>query len=632
MSESNLVQKNPLILLLIIIAFLIFANIIWLKLNQIPPFYDNAGHTDLAYIYAHIFRGTFPVQNAADFLKVSTFYPPLVHIVGGAVTSIFGFYYKNLQYFSVLFLGISAIFLFLYIRTLSKNKWWAFFSAVFFIFFPHVWEQSRHFMLDLPLTTLILVSLYFLEKSENFKKNKFTALFFLFTAFAQLTKWYAFIYLIIPFIFKILNNIKIIGFKESFIKLSVYTAVTSFIVLPWYLINLKDILFWTSVFTNPDYGDPIVPFSFKNFSYYLILLINYQIVSFQFLWFLIAGVFILKSKTNLKIYLFLQIIVIYLIFTFLIGNKNLRYLMPLLPFFAIISGHGTYLMIKKSKLFGAVIFGILLTFNILLFTINSFGIPIKSDTLITKQLVKNLDSIYLLDLSSKAIQYKHELSDWSLEIVVNDLDNLANQTNTNILVLADNPYVSVAGLRIFSLENKNYLQFKDVPFDRLKRIRSNNEVKLFIKDSEYIILPGQIVAPIGQFNYKNLEAIRKYILGGKTRDYALIKTYSLPNKDILYLLKKDTSYNTLLVNLNKDVLFIERKPTIANIYFQFLDYNNNWKQEVMSQRETSFRKNLSNVKTFRIDYPVNLFDIILDDYWSYNGERQFDRKTSFKLR
>lgn len=627
MSDSSFVQKNQLILLLIIIAFLISTNIIWIKLNQIPPFYDNAGHTDLAYIYAHIFRGTFPAQNTADFLKVSTFYPPLVHIAGGIVASIFGFYYKNLQYFSVLPLGVSAIFLFLYINTLSKNKWWAFFSAAFFIFFPHVWDQSRYFMLDLPLTTLVLISLYFLEKSENLKKSKFAALFFLFTSFAQLTKWYAFVYLFIPFIFKIVKSIRIIDSKELFIKLGTYATITSLIVLPWYLINLKEILFWTSVFTNPDYGDPINPFSLKNFSYYLILLINYQVVSLQFLWFLIASIFVLKSKMNLKIYLFLQIIVIYLIFTLFIGNKNLRYLMPLLPFFAIISGYGIYLIMKKSKLFGTVIFSILLTFNILLFTINSFGIPVKSNALITKQLVKNLDSVYLLDLSSKAIQYKHEPSDWSLEIVVNDLGNLTNQINTNILVLADNPYVSVAGLRIFSLENKNYLQFKDVPFDRLKKIRSIDEIRSFIKDNDYIILPDQIVAPIGQFNYKNLEAIRKYILGGKARDYALIKTYNLPNKDILYLLRKDNDYNTLSVNLNKDMLFIERKPAVANIYIQFLDYNNNWTQEVIAQYKTSFVKSLLNVKTFRIDYPVNLMDITLDDYWTYNGEKQFDRKT-----
>lgn len=620
-------EKIPLLILSVIIAALTALNIIWIKLNQIPPFYDNAGHTDLAYIYAHIFRETFPMKNPIDFFKVSTFYPPLLHIIGGLIISISGFYYKNLQYFSSFFLGASAIFLYLYINYLTKNKWCGFFSAVFFIFFPHVWEESRYFMLDLPLTFFILASLYFLEKSQGFKNSKFTGLFFLLAALAQLTKWYAFVYIAVPFIFKLSKSIKdTVNLKKTFLKLTLYTIIAGLLILPWYLINLKDILFWTSIFTNPDYGDPVITLSLKNFSYYLILLINYQVVSLQFFWFIIACFFVLKSKTNLKIYLFLQIVAIYLIFTFFIGNKNLRYLMPLLPFFASVMGYGMYLVIKKSKLYGAAIFGVLFSFNFLLFTVNSFGIPFNSNTLITKQLNKNIDSIYLLDMSSRAVSYKQESSIWSPKIVVDDLSDLTNQNDAKILVLADNPNTSVAGLRIFSIEDKNYLHFNDVPFDIFKKIKTPDQIKSFIKNADYIILPDQIVAPIGQFNYKNLEAIREYILSGHTREYALIKEYNLPNKDILYLLKKNATYNILSINLIKNVLFVERKPAIANIYFQFLDNNNNWTQETLLQHGTLYSKNLTNIKTFRIDYPPSLMNTVSDNDWTYNGEKQFDKK------
>jgi hypothetical protein len=608
-------RQLPLILLIMITFLITVSNLFWVKINQAPIFDDTAGHTNLSIIFSHVIKGEGKEvfhQGIIGFLKTSDYYPPFVLIIGSFINLIFGYYYKNLQYFSVLLLPFTSLFLYLYAKQLTKNRWIGFFSAALFILFPHIWQQSRHFMLDLPLTTLVIASLCFLNLSKHFKEKKYGFLFFLFGGLAQLTKWYAFVYLFIPFLTKLFPIS-----KKKIKAILPYFFLTCLLVLPWYAVNYKTLLNKTLFFSTAHFANQPMPFSLRSLLFYPTMLLNYQIVSLQFIWLLIALMIFFKSKNKLRKFFFAQISFVFLLFT-LLGNKNLRFIMPLLPFFAIIMGYS----LEKTKGLGRFIFIVLFLFGIGLLSINSFSFPFKSNLLLAKQFSPDLDYVYFLDLSSKTVPYHWQKTSWSPEIVVNDLKTMVGNKKTKILVAANNQTTSVASIDVFSLANDYYLQFSQPPFDADKNIAKN--VDAYIEEYDYLLIPKNFSAPDWQINFNNLEAIKRHVLGGQTRKFTLVKTYNLPN-DKLYLLKNEQMDNKLKISIKNNQLVMQRSAAVARIYFQLMDENDNWSQEYMTEKEIEYKKEIENIKIIRIDYPAGLWMIEETEGWNWDRDKQLNR-------
>ncbi|MBI4096575.1 MAG: glycosyltransferase family 39 protein [Candidatus Levybacteria bacterium] len=621
----NFLQKfnlsRPKSLVFLILLF-IAGNLLWVKLNTFPPFYDSAGHTNTAFAYADIFTGQRQLSSIKEFLTVNTYYPPLFFIMGGLLTSVFGQDYKVLQFSSVFLLGISAFFLYLYVKELTQNKKWAILASAIFVTLPNIWEQSRYFMLDLPLTTLIIIILYLLQRFNNTTKNLYLLLSLLFIGLAQLTKWYAGVYLAIPALLTLYSYFKHSqNRKKPLILILIALGINLITALPWYIINFQQVLSSGLFFTNPDFGDPTNLFSPRNLLFYPTLLLNYQIVSLQFILLILGIIFFFRERKK-KLIFGLQILLAYLVFTF-IGNKNLRYTLPLLPFLAVIMGYGAIKLLaygKKGKFLLAGFF----IFSFAIFTINSFGLPIKTNfrlAIAINRINKNLDNLYLLDLSARDIPYLFIDTPMVEKEIVIDLSNQQIDGQTRILVNSNNPYISVAGLELFNKNNN--LFFMEVPTDNSETIR-DQKIENLLNQVDFILVPSQVVAPPGQSNYFNLDEIRKYILAGKTRNFALIKIYQLPNKNVLFLLKRDNAYNAIKLQITKDVLTVTRPQAIADIYLQFMDPDLNWHQEIIEKKDVVFEKKLTNTSRFRIDYPSNLM-LSQANGWTYDGNKQFDR-------
>jgi hypothetical protein len=619
--KINIFQTEKLLIATIILF--IAGNLLWISLNTLPPYYDSAGHTNSAFAYADIFTGTRQISSIKEFLTVNTYYPPLFLIVGGILTAIFRQDYRILQFGSVVLLGISAFFLYLYVKELTQNKKWALLTSAIFVVLPNIWEQSRYFMLDMPLTTLIIIVLYLLERFNTTKKNIYLLLSFLFVGLAQLTKWYAGIYLLIPVIFALYNHLKHTNeWKKSLMSIVTALGISLIVALPWYVINFQQILSSGLLFSNPDFGDPNNFFSLGNFLFYPIRLLNYQTVSLQFILLVFSLIFFFKERHKERFMFGLQIIFIYIVFTF-IGNKNLRYALPLLPFMAVMMGYGATKLLsygRKGKFLLAGFFIFSLTF----FTVSSFGFPIKTNFRLSvdiNKINKNLDNLYLLDLSSKDVPYLFVNAPLIEKEIVTDLANQQLFGQANVLVGSNNPYISVAGLDLFN-KNRNF-HFVEVPADNIETIEGQ-KIEDLLNKSDFLLIPDQIVAPPGQTNYFNLDAIRKYLLSGQTRNFALIKTYKLQNNDLLYLLIKNDFYNIVNVQAEGENLLITRPKAIANIYLQFMDSNLSWHQEIIGQNEVLFEKKLTNISRFRIDYPSYLIKFFGND-WTYDQNKQFDR-------
>lgn len=606
-----------------LLFLVLLGNLLWVHLNSVVPYYDTAGHTNLAHIYANIFSGEL-VANVSSYLKVSTYYPPLAYLAGGLVTSITGYYYKNLQYFSVLVLGLTLLALWSYTNQLTKNKLLSWFAVLFFAFMPHVWEQARYFMLDLPLTCLLLTSLYFLERSLGFSRPKSTAFFFLFAGLAQLTKWYAGLYLIIPFTITLFSYLKAEK-RLSPIRLLVFSFVTFALISPWYLTNFKDIVDSASIFSQPDQGDPVSIFSTKNLLYYLTRIASYQIVSLNFIWLLISSYLLLKFNSPRKRFLIAQIALPYLIFTY-IGNKNLRYIMPLLPFISIVMGYGMYKLGKINKNKAIFAFLLLCVFNLFLYTVNSFGFPFKANVLITTEVTKYIDNIYLLDLSSRDVQYIYQKPGWTQEVIAQDLVDLAKKQKRKlkILVVSNSPELSVASLQLFTLDTNNSLHLAEAPLDVKSKIDTPEEVEDLLSGFDLAIVPNLNVGPQGQVNWSNMEYLRVLIFSGNTRNWAQVRIYNSPNQKF-YLFTKNPEYNKLQIILKENQLEVRRNTAPTKVFFQFMDKDNNWTQQTLDESETLYSNGLENITRFRIDYPPELIETLSPEGWIYDGEKQFDR-------
>ena len=626
-------SKKYKITLIAITTFLTIANIGWIFLNQKPPYHDAAGHTIQTYIYTNVLRGVFTFDTITDFFSQSNYYPPFIYWLGSIITAITGLHYKVLQFFSIAFLPTATLLLYTYAKELTKKENWAFYSATLFLLLPHIWEQSRHYMLDLPLTTFILASCLMLTKSKNLTKTKYVALSLVFATMAQLTKWYAGIFLFIPYL---------IAFTESYNQKKWHqwnkkdwTIITSsligcaLIALPWYIINFPDLIRDTLFFSHAHFGNPTTKLSLTNFLYYPVLIFNHHIVSIQFIWLIISGIWFVKSTQTIKKFILLQIGFSLLVLTFL-GNKNVRFIMPLIPFLALVMGYGLYQISNKSKKLHNYIFTTLVGFSILMFTVNSFSFPVTINTRISITLPPPLNGLWLLDFTSRDVPYHYQNDSNINQTIVTDIaqDIGYSLDQHKVLVVKNDPIISTPTLDIFNFE-KNYLNidYTLIPLDEIQNITNPKDIADYIDPYDYIIVPQNTVSPDYEMNFKNMDAIRSHILGGQTRDYKPIKQYQLPDGDILYLLKEASDYNQISISIRNNQLTLTRPPALAMIFIQYQLQNDQWIQESLSQDQTKYIKDLTYITTIRIDYPPKLWQVRLNQEWQYDGDKQLDRVT-----
>lgn len=610
----------------VFLSFVVGLNFSWVKINTAVPDFDDAGHTVLTLIYSKIIAGEFPVSGVSDFLRQSSYYPPFVYWLATPVVWVFGGDYKVLQYFSVLFVPVSGLFVYLLTKELGKSDWWAFSAGVFYVLFPQVWEQSRYLMLDLPLTTFVLISVYCLVKSDNFDDVRWVLVSFLFASFAQLTKWYAGVFLFVPFVYYFwmaLGSVEKV--RERVVHAFMGLGVAMLLVLPWYGVNLVSLLEQTVYFSKPHAGNPTSVLSVTNWFYYIAALVNYQVVSITALWLVFSILIWVKSDKDWKWLLVLELVFVYVVFTIL-GNKNIRFLMPLLPYLAVVMGYGSYWLGQRSKLGSRVLMSGMGLFGAGLFLINSFGFPVTMDYYPVVPVYKVIPFVHFfaVDLSSKSVPYHYRKIDWNPKVVLEDLHKKTGFYDKNILVDIDNPFVSKAIFEMFVLEDYLHFHLDTPPNDDLVSVRSDEEVSEYLKKFDYVIVPKEFVSSGEQFNFVNLDAIRSYILSGNTREFSVISSYQIPNGDELYLLEREPGASVIEVGINGGVLRIKRSQALAMVFMQFQKEDETWFQETMRHGQLEYEISLEGITTVRIDFPPELMRFGGSEEWVWDGDKQFD--------
>jgi len=201
----------------LIVVFHFVLNITWHKLNTAPPTWDSAGHLVIGYIFADNIKGFLSGHvSLLNLIKISPYYPPFIQFLGGLSYLILGRNYEITILLGTVFLAIACVYLYKIVKVYFDDEKLAVLTVFIFSFFPGVWEQSRQFHLDVPLVALLLASYYHLISSDSLKNKKHSLLFFLYFSLAQLTKWYGFVYLVVPFVIEVVvKSIKALDFKDQ---------------------------------------------------------------------------------------------------------------------------------------------------------------------------------------------------------------------------------------------------------------------------------------------------------------------------------------------------------------------------------------------------------------------------------
>lgn len=518
------------ILLILLSFYHLISNLLWIFTSTAPLPWDQAGHTSLALKFADYFQ-SLGFLRIINYFSISNYYPPLIHTIISFAIILFGNPIQISQIVITLFFITSLVLLYIYTLDLFARKDIAIISVIIYSFLPIVTEHSRWFLLDIPLLTFILCGLIFLNRSNNFTDKKYSGFFFITLGLSILTKWTGFVYLIFPFLitfykwYKSSNEQKE-ALKENIVK---YLLILFFIIFPWLILNYSSFISQAIPSLVGESSDPANLFTLENFIFYIYIFINFQMNVYMAFIFLIGAIyFFLRFESKHKLLFAGTILVIYLEFS-LISNKDWRYTLPIIPFASIIIGIFLSTLIQKFRMFGALIVLIIISFLILYNVVLSFRPQaFHYQKAIKIPIIGYIDYINLND----------------------NLIHASNRTNwpQKEILLAINDSNEIWLLSLVDQERingSNFLLTRDIL--KLKNIQINSpppqifatyeEVKLYLARYNYIVVPQNQVGVPATRNigvYMQLKAAVEVYNSG----FKKIRTYNLPNGDLLYLYSK----------------------------------------------------------------------------------------------
>lgn len=227
---------------------------------------------------------------------------------------------------------------------------------------PIILDQSTTFMIDLPLTAMVVLEWYLLLKSNGFMNRRYTVLSALFFGFGILAKWTFVFFVIVPILYELAIAFHIerygteIRMRPNINILKnalVFTGIVMLVAGWWYLPNIK--LLAKSIIQNSRIsgaieGDPPV-LSIKSALYYMFTSINFYLNPLLLSLFLVSSGILLAKLKKISPYIKLvigQLVFTYVVFT-MVRNKDPRFMMPIIPFLGITIGQALDYLEKAYK-------------------------------------------------------------------------------------------------------------------------------------------------------------------------------------------------------------------------------------------------------------------------------------------
>jgi len=515
-------------LLIFLCLFHLVGNFIWINLNKIPFAWDPAGHTIIAFRFTDFFK----FSTSENFLSISDYYPPFIHLLVSFLMLIFG---KNILIGPMVvtsFFILSIIFLYLYTSELFKDKRAGFLAALLFSLLPNMYALSREFLLEIPILAMALGTLFFLEKSDYFQNRKNTVLFGLFLSLALAIKWNVLIFLFVPVIVKLVKNFPSLAWKN----LLLVAVVVLVINLPWYIHNYPVILHALSITSTAESADPQTIFSWENFKFYPFMITNFQLTWVGMLAFLISAIYFIKRRRS---YLLPTYVFVYLVAT-LIGNKDLRYVIFLAPLATMIIAY--FLVFQKYKIVAKILTTVLVLYLVFYYFVLSFGVPVnpKKVDFRRSQEIPGFGWIDLINLGKDTNLYLAPLYDqtvWPNSTIASELSKHNPGKDIKILVLCEKPNLNQVNMELTRRQlNLNQIQFM-APYD-LPPFSDEISLEKYLVGFDVTLVASKDLGPEGGIRYfAVLKQISMFLEANKSTNLIKINNYFLPDGDRLDVFK-----------------------------------------------------------------------------------------------
>ncbi len=575
---------------LALVLFHTIANLIWIWLNKVPPEFDAAFHSVLSIRFFDYLQHNLGSFDLTQFLQISKYYPPFTHWIAMVFVFLGSYNTTVIQITGTVFFIALLLATFWYTREITQNGRIAFLATFFLSFFLTVSQESRLLMTDIPSTALYILALLALAKSRLFTKKRYVLLFSVAAAFAILTRWTAGFFLLMPVLLTAIRVFRVIPHKLPHVIAYAIGGIMIIIAicLPWYSANFQTITQIASVSSTAEADDPQQLLSLENVLYYPRVFTQFQFHFFGSLFLLGAvSVFVWKQirtryegktvgklahhgqvahshaahthvpRTSFSFNDLLDhpltipvcsIIAAYLVFTFGLYNKNIRYLMPVMPFFALIMGVAAdkaLHMRHKQWAIWSVTF--ILFFYVVSYGILSFGVPIKPQFKLPVQfpLIGYLDVVYF-DTFPIDTYFNNE--QWpNREIARFLIDNRKPSPMVlHYVSIIEKPHLNAASVLLAQYDELKYVPDEIREWDTNfiaqlgeREVFTDEEITLYVQSNDIVIVPENSVGPKESIrDYKVREQIRDYMKQGRAANFGIVETFTTPDGDKVLIFKK----------------------------------------------------------------------------------------------
>jgi|GEM_PF-3488633 len=366
------VLKNkywPVILLALIICFHLVNNYIWSAGNNVIIGVDVSNHLYFQLKFHNLFKGI--ISNSADTLWQKAgelfrlfrapmpfpgciYWPNFVYFFSSLFTLAFGAALLTVRmsgfvYLAVIFLSIYAI------GKKMEGRAVGVLAALFVSMYPLIFESSRQYSLDLPLTAIVCLACLFLLRAERFTNLKYSLLLGLAAGIGMLIKGQFLIFMAAP-LTAALGGYFFAGSRRGINKIILRNIGASLI-----LAVLISCLWWAGKIDNVLRSFPrhiSAPEKFlevmdqvgraRSLEYYLY---NIKALFFDSLGivfgviFLLSLVFFIRSKARYLGFILSWLLIPVILFSIVFVVKHERFLMPILPAIALVSAWGAHKLI-----------------------------------------------------------------------------------------------------------------------------------------------------------------------------------------------------------------------------------------------------------------------------------------------
>ena len=329
-----------------------------------------------------------PIHNLITAFQHSRL-PPLYALNAVLITKIIG---RNWTMMNIVnnfpYLFILLVFCYLTGREI-KDKETGILASVLIALYPLVYGSFRLYCIDFSIMAMTVMSFYFLLRSKNFQKTPETIVFALCCGWGMLLKDPFGCFIAGPTLYALFcrcnhpqNPEKGILSRPANILIA---AVLFLIVISPYYFNitiLKFILIDRQISNEPAQH---AWYTFDNLRLFTTGLWENQLSPPFFIAFIIGLYFVVKHKylTSVKPMIFLWIVVPTVIVLFMNNQKSVRYLLPLMPAYALVTAAGLRTILWTRR--GIVIVCIILVAGLLQYRYISYGSSDISINIMGKQ-------------------------------------------------------------------------------------------------------------------------------------------------------------------------------------------------------------------------------------------------------